>query len=85
MPREAGEPKQIGATIDPAALLPAARKYFRYHGSLTTPPCFEGVLWTVFKDPIEASTGQIRQFAELFPMNARPVQRLNSRFLLESF
>ncbi|MEZ5833816.1 MAG: carbonic anhydrase [Dongiaceae bacterium] len=84
MPREVGEPQQIDALVDPAALLPAERKYFRYKGSLTTPPCSEGVLWTVFKDPIEASSGQIRQFAELFPANARPVQSLNSRFLLES-
>jgi len=84
MPREAGEPKQVGTSIDPSALLPADRKHFRYKGSLTTPPCSEGVLWTVFKNPIEASSAQIRQFAELFPVNARPVQSLNSRFLLES-
>ena len=84
MPREAGEPQKIGTSIEPAKLLPAERKYFRYKGSLTTPPCSEGVLWTVFRDPIEASSDQIRQFAELFPVNARPVQSLNSRFLLES-
>lgn len=84
MPREAGEPQQVGASIDPAALLPADRKHYRYKGSLTTPPCSEGVLWTVFKEPIEASSAQIRQFAELFPVNARPVQSLNSRYLLES-
>lgn len=84
MPREPGEPQQIGASIDPAALLPADRRHFRYKGSLTTPPCSEGVLWTVFKEPIEASNRQIRQFADLFPVSARPVQPLNSRFLLES-
>ena len=84
MPREAGEPLPTGTNIEPAALLPVDRKYFRYKGSLTTPPCSEGVLWTVFKEPIEASVDQIRQFAELFPVNARPVQSLNSRFLLES-
>ena len=60
-------------------VLPADRKHFRYKGSLTTPPCSEGVLWTVFKDPIEASSDQIRKFAELFPVNARPVQPLNWR------
>lgn len=84
MPREAGEPRRTDTRIDPAALLPASRKYFRYSGSLTTPPCSEGVLWTVFKEPIEASSGQIRQFAELFPANARPLQPLNRRALLES-
>ncbi len=84
MPDQAGEPVTAGATIDPAALLPLGRQYFRYHGSLTTPPCSEGVLWTVYTDPIEASADQIRRFAALFPVNARPVQPLNSRFLLES-
>jgi len=84
MPPKAGDPLTVDATIDPAALLPANRDYFRYKGSLTTPPCSEGVLWTVFKNPIEASPEQIRQFAELFPVNARPVKSLNSRFLLES-
>jgi carbonic anhydrase len=42
------------------------------------------VLWTVFKSPIEASPAQIRQFAALFPVNARPPQPLNQRFLLET-
>jgi carbonic anhydrase len=84
MPKEAGDEKAAGVTIAPGDLLPADRGFFRYHGSLTTPPCSEGVLWTVFKSPIEASPAQIRQFAELFPVNARPPQPLNQRFLLES-
>ena len=41
-------------------------------------------LWTVFKEPIEVSPAQVKQFAQLFPMNARPVMPLNRRFLLES-
>jgi carbonic anhydrase len=84
MPDKAGEPTAIGTSVDPAGLLPVDRQYFRYHGSLTTPPCSEGVLWTVYRDPIEASESQIRRFAALFPVNARPVQSLNSRFLLDS-
>jgi carbonic anhydrase len=84
MPAEAGEPQEIGTTIRPADLLPATRGFFRYQGSLTTPPCSEGVLWTVFKEPIEASDAQIRQFAGLFPVNARTAQPINRRFLLES-
>jgi carbonic anhydrase len=84
MPDKAGEPNAVGTNIDPAGLLPANRTYFRYHGSLTTPPCSEGVLWTVYQEAIEASESQIRRFAALFPVNARPVQSLNSRFLLES-
>ena len=84
MPAEAGPEKGVGTPIRPAELLPLGRGYFRYQGSLTTPPCSEGVLWTVFKDPIEISEAQVRQFAALFANNARPVQRLHRRFLLES-
>ena len=84
MSKEAGDEKAAGVTITPGDLLPADRGFFRYHGSLTTPPCSEGVLWTVFKSPIEASPAQIRQFAELFLVNARPAQPLNQRFLLET-
>lgn len=84
MPTEAGPAQEIGTPIRPAALLPTDRGFFRYQGSLTTPPCSEGVLWTMFKQPIEASEAQIRKFAGLFPVNARPVQGVNRRFLLQS-
>ncbi|WP_374370979.1 carbonic anhydrase [Dongia sp.] len=84
MPQEETPETDTGVTISPADLLPVERGFFRYQGSLTTPPCSEGVLWTVFKQPIEASPGQIEQFAKLFPTNARPVQGMNRRFLLES-
>ena len=83
MPAEAGKEMPL-AGLDLKSLLPAGRGYFRYKGSLTTPPCGEIVTWTVFKEPMEASPEQVAKFAALFPMNARPVQNLNRRFLLES-
>jgi carbonic anhydrase len=43
------------------------------------------VLWTVFAEPVEASEAQIDAFAAVFPMNARPLQKLNRRFVLASF
>lgn len=72
------------ATIDPAALLPAARAAFRYAGSLTTPPCSEIVAWTVFAEPLSASLGQIATFAKMFPNNFRPAQPRHRRFLLST-
>jgi len=84
MPTSEAPERKAGTSIDPAALLPKATGYFRYMGSPTTPPCSEGLTWTVFKEPIEASPEQIRQFASLFPVNARPVQSRNRRFLIES-
>jgi carbonic anhydrase len=83
MPGKAMAEKPLAA-LDPSGLLPASRGYYRYMGSLTTPPCSEGLTWTVFKDPIEASPEQIRKFAALFPNNARPVQERHRRYLLES-
>jgi carbonic anhydrase len=82
-PRE-GPERDAGISIDAAGLLPAERGYFRYMGSLTTPPCSEGITWTVFRTSIEASSDQIRQFAALFASNARPVQGRNRRFLVQT-
>lgn len=84
MPTKEGPEVRGGATIFPAALLPQNSGYFRYMGSLTTPPCTEGLTWTVYREPVEASPDQIRQFASLFPNNARPVRGRNRRFLIEA-
>jgi carbonic anhydrase len=48
-------------------------------GSLTTPPCSEGVLWMVLKQPVQLSKSQFRLFTQLYPNNARPIQPLNGR------
>jgi carbonic anhydrase len=84
MPKVETPEKKYGGAIDAAALLPGDRGYFRYTGSLTTPRCSEGLTWTVFRNAIEASPEQIRQFASLFPNNARPVQNRNGRDLFET-
>ena len=60
-------------------LLPKDQRYYQFMGSLTTPPCTEGVLWMVLKTPVTLSPAQIRLFGQLFPNNARPVQELNER------
>ena len=68
--------------VDVDALLPAARTSYRYDGSLTTPPCSEGVSWIVMTTPIELSSEQVAAFTRLIKDNNRPVQKLNGRTIL---
>lgn len=65
-------------------LLPEDRRYYQFLGSLTTPPCTEGVLWLVLKQPVTLGSGQLRLFAQQFPNNARPTQALNGRPVREA-
>jgi carbonic anhydrase len=66
-------------TVDVDALLPSVRSSYRYDGSLTTPPCSEGVKWVVMTTPIELSREQIGAFTKLITGNNRPTQPLNGR------
>ena len=84
LPLERGELVPAAVEFDPSALLPARRGYYTYMGSLTTPPCTEGVLWIVMQQTIQVSPQQLAIFARLYPMNARPVQPLNSRVIKQS-
>lgn len=77
-------PGAVRPTLDLTALLPQSRAFFRYEGSLTTPPCSETVDWVVLAEPITASASQIEAFALIHPGNTRPLQPLNRRFLLRS-
>ena len=65
-------------------LLPEDRGYYTYMGSLSTPPCTEGVLWVVMRQPLNLSAAQIDVFARLYPMNARPIQRSAGRLIKQS-
>lgn len=67
--------------VDLAALLPATTKAWRYRGSLTTPPCSEGVSWIVLADILPLSARQIAAFTNYRPANCRPVQALGGRVL----
>ncbi|MCE7554789.1 carbonic anhydrase [Aliivibrio fischeri] len=64
-------------------LLPNDQAYYRFNGSLTTPPCSEGVTWLVMKNPIEISSEQLAQFRELYNGNNRPTQAINARPILK--
>ena len=83
MPKEPGEASSA-TMIRPTDLLPDDGALDRYAGSLTTPPCSEIVTWSVYLEPIEASSAQIAAFSQLFGANARPIQAYDRRFLLRS-
>lgn len=84
LPKEQNKEHAASAQIDPKQLLPSDRAYYHFMGSLTTPPCSEGVSWYVLKQPIEASKEQVAKLHSLFGNNARPVQPLHARALKES-
>jgi len=84
LPLEKGDEVAARAPIDLNQLLPRERGYYTYMGSLTTPPCSEGVLWMVMKQPVPISGEQIDIFARLYPMNARPIQQASGRLIKES-
>ena len=81
MPPEAGVANAAPVRLDLAALLPAGRETWRYRGSLTTPPCTEGVAWVVLTEPLTLSAAQIDAFAAAHPNNRRPAQPLGERVL----
>ena len=69
--------------VNPEDFFPRETQYYHYHGSLTTPPCSEGVAWFVMKTPIAVSAAQVSQFTAVMHQNARPVQPLHDRVVLE--
>ena len=70
--------------VDIETLLPDDRTHYRYDGSLTTPPCSEGVKWFVLATPVELSAAQIATFRAVLSGNSRPVQPLNGRAITET-
>ncbi|MBK1695059.1 carbonate dehydratase [Chromatium weissei] len=84
MPTHVDEEKHLAAHASAEALLPQNRDYYRFIGSLTTPPCTENVTWLVMKHPVTASVAQIHQFAQVMGhANNRPIQPLNARLIVE--
>jgi carbonic anhydrase len=83
-PAEVNQEKVVPTVrLNPKDLLPSETQYYHYDGSLTTPPCSEGVAWFVMKTPIEVSAAQVEQFTAAMHHNARPVQPLHERVVLE--
>ncbi|WP_386339530.1 carbonic anhydrase family protein [Xanthomonas citri pv. citri] len=87
MPKDKDQTRQVAnATVSAEAFLPPSnqRSFYRYEGSLTTPPCSETVDWVVLSQPVQVSEAQINAFERVYPFNARPLQPLDRRFLLKS-
>jgi carbonic anhydrase len=84
LPLERMEEVAARVPLELASLLPADRRYYTYMGSLTTPPCTEGVQWIVMRQPVTLSPEQIELFARIYPMNARPVQSASGRRIMQS-
>jgi carbonic anhydrase len=85
IPSEKGKAVDVpGVTVNVTNLLPSDHGYYTFTGSLTTPPCSEGVTWYVLKHQSPLSADEIAAFAKIYPKNARPIQPLNDRQLLET-
>ncbi len=85
MPNTPGKEEVIaGVEVNPAGLLPRDTSYYTYMGSVTAPPCTEGVSWFVLKTPVGISAEEISAFAKLYPHDVRPLQPLNGRVVRES-
>ena len=84
MPQNEGPAVKLETGIDPHGLLPPRQGHYRYSGSLTTPPCSETVEWLVMASPVYVAEADVLRFAKLYPMNARPVQQLERRYVLRS-
>jgi carbonic anhydrase len=85
MPSTPGPAQEIpGVQVNSAGLMPRDTAYYKYMGSVTAPPCTEGVVWYVLKTPVEVSAAEISAFAKLYPHDVRPPQPLNGRVVEES-
>lgn len=84
MPKSNGKKRKLKAKVSAGELLPLKKGYYRFTGSLTTPPCTEGVIWLVMKSPMTASGKQIKKLEKAITYdNNRPLQALNGRIVIE--
>lgn len=81
IPEEEGTNQVESTVINAADLLPGSTAYFGYAGSLTTPPCSEGVRWNILQEPVQVSEEQIDTFEALYQVDARPTQPTNGRII----
>jgi carbonic anhydrase len=79
LPEKPGVTEKVTEFVNPAGFVPSDPGYWTYMGSLTTPPCTEGVRWFVFEQPLSIGREQLRKFAALYKVNSRPMQDIGKR------
>lgn len=79
LPKTTGATDKLTDDMSPAGLLPTDRGYWTYEGSLTAPPCTEGVRWFIFEQQVEISRAQLKAFAALYKVNSRIIQDIHGR------
>jgi carbonic anhydrase len=84
MPKQENQQVTINRQVNLRDLFPEDLHYYRFSGSLTTPPCSEGIRWLVLKQPVSLSQAQLDAFKQaLKTTNNRPLQHLNGRMIVE--
>ncbi|CAK9883643.1 MAG: Carbonic anhydrase [Candidatus Erwinia impunctatus] len=84
VPEKVDDSQPLKKTIDLAPLFPEDKSYYRFSGSLTTPPCSEGLSWLVIKQPLTLSEKQLNKFTKILKhTNNRPIQPLRGRVIVE--
>lgn len=83
LPENKDQKEEVKSEIFGYEILPESKEYYRFNGSLTTPPCSEGVKWIVLKTPVTISKSQLKDFEAVLPRNARDIQDINARTILE--
>ena len=83
LPENKNETQDIKSEVFAYEILPSLREYYRFNGSLTTPPCTEGVKWIIMKTTVELSKSQLNDFTKVIPNNARDIQEINARIILD--
>lgn len=83
LPENEGDKNRLKSEILGYDILPSNKDYYRFNGSLTTPPCTEGVKWFVLKTPLGISKSQLADFDAAMPTNNRPLQDINSRIIID--
>ncbi len=82
LPENEGDKNTLKSVVLGYDILPKIKDYYRFNGSLTTPPCTEGIKWFVLKTPVSVSKTQLADFDAVVPTNNRPIQKINSRLIL---